>query len=376
MATRRLTVLVVNHEYPPVGGGGGYAGHNILRQFAGRDDIVIDAVVVRPEAGTVVEPLAENITLHRVGVRKKALQFWTRWEVIQWTARAGRVCRRLTAEKHYDVVHAFFGFPAGLLAWRLGGRAPYIVSLRGSDVPGANARFTLDYKVLGPLFRRIWRGSAGLYACSEGLRERALRFLADVPVAAIGNGVDCERFSVSGRAIDPQSPRLLSVGRMSASKRMDVVIAAAEMLRRERPGLTLTLVGGGGMLEQVRRQVRTGGLESFVRVEGFVASERMAQVYRDHDILVTATMQEGMSNAMLEAMASGLPIVTTRCEGVAELVAENGIVLDSADPSAMAEAVSRAAEAAAHAAMSAADLADVHRGHLGRNVERAGQLAP
>lgn len=349
-----MRILLINHEYPPIGGGGGYAGYNLLRLFAGRDDVAIDAVVSNPHPATAMERFAENITLHRVGVRKKAMQFWTRWEMVQWIRHAGKLCRRLMAENAYDVVHAFFGFPGGMVAWRTAGRVPYLVSLRGSDVPGANARFALDYKILGPLFRRIWRGSAGLYACSDGLRERALRFLGDVAVGVVANGVDAERYSPSGRAIDPRAPRLLSVGRMSASKRMEVVIAAAEMLRASRPGTTLTLAGGGGLLERTRELVRSRGLENFVRVEGVVPAERMGQVYREHDMLVTATMQEGMSNAMLEAMASGLPIVTTRCEGVAELIGENGIVLDSAEPAAMADAVASLCEPAAHAAAAAA----------------------
>ena len=65
----------------------------------------------------------------------------------------------------------------------------------------------------------------------------------------------------------------------------------------------------------------------------------MPQVYREHDVFVSASMQEGMSNAMLEAMASGLPIVTTRCEGVRELVEDNGVVIDEPDPDRLAQAV-------------------------------------
>ncbi len=69
----------------------------------------------------------------------------------------------------------------------------------------------------------------------------------------------------------------------------------------------------------------------------------MPAIYRQHDILVSASMQEGMSNAMLEAMASGLPIVTTRCEGVDELIADNGIIVDVAQPAAIAAAIEKVA---------------------------------
>jgi glycosyltransferase involved in cell wall biosynthesis len=81
----------------------------------------------------------------------------------------------------------------------------------------------------------------------------------------------------------------------------------------------------------------------------------MPEIYRQHDVFVSASMQEGMSNAMLEAMASGLPIVTTRCEGVDELIADNGIVVDDSRPETVAAAVQRlACDRAVSEAMSVA----------------------
>jgi glycosyltransferase involved in cell wall biosynthesis len=65
----------------------------------------------------------------------------------------------------------------------------------------------------------------------------------------------------------------------------------------------------------------------------------MPQIYRDNDIYISATEQEGMSNAMLEAMASGLPIVTTRAEGIDELIADNGTVVDDPTPDTIAAAI-------------------------------------
>jgi glycosyltransferase involved in cell wall biosynthesis len=65
----------------------------------------------------------------------------------------------------------------------------------------------------------------------------------------------------------------------------------------------------------------------------------MPQIYRQSDIFVSATLQEGMSNAMLEAMACGLPIVTTPCEGIEELIGDNGIVVGQTSAQAIAGAV-------------------------------------
>jgi glycosyltransferase involved in cell wall biosynthesis len=74
---------------------------------------------------------------------------------------------------------------------------------------------------------------------------------------------------------------------------------------------------------------------------GLVEAEDMGELYRSNDVFVMSSVHEGMSNAMLEAMASGLPIVTTRCEGVEELIVDNGIVVDVCEPEPIAQAVRR-----------------------------------
>jgi glycosyltransferase involved in cell wall biosynthesis len=87
-------------------------------------------------------------------------------------------------------------------------------------------------------------------------------------------------------------------------------------------------------------------MTDIIDLTGRIESEKMPDVYRQNNIFVSASMQEGMSNAMLEALASGLPIITTRCEGVDELITDNGIVVEDTGPGApgLAEAINNLAE--------------------------------
>ncbi len=323
-----LRILMLNYEFPPIGGGAGRAHRRILDELAGRPDLTIDVLTAAPEPGRFEERPAENIRILRLGLKKKQLQCWTRPEVLTWLWRASGAYRRLLAETRYDLAHAFFGFPTGMVTWWRARRLPYILSLRGSDVPGLNARFSLDYKVLAPLFRRIWRRAEGVYACSAGLRDRALLLCPELEIGVVPNGVDTERFHPAGREPQPGRLRLLTVGRLSASKRIDMIIDALMHLRR-RTEATLTIAGGGGLADELRQVVRDRGAEAYVAMPGIVSEERMPELYREHDVYVSASVSEGMSNAMLEAMASGLPIVTTRCEGTAELIDGNGVVVDA-----------------------------------------------
>lgn len=315
------------------------AGRNILRQFAGRSDIHIDLIASHPGGGNRVERFADNITLYLVGAEKKSLHLWTRWEVLRWMRRAYSLHKEMLDRNRYDLAHAFFGFPTGVLTWRTAGRLPYIISLRGSDVPGINARFSLDYKVLAPIFRRTWNSASRIYACSNGLRDRATKFMPQLGIDVIPNGVELERFTPAWHEMATDNIRLLTVGRLSASKRIELLLKSMVILKMLFANTTLTIAGGGGLADKLAKIIMDKGLAGSVTMSGIVPADQMPQLYRDHDIFVTATAQEGMSNAMLEAMASGLPVITTECEGVAELITDNGIVVRQPEPRLIAESV-------------------------------------
>ena len=334
-----MKILMLNYEFPPIGGGAANAHLCLLRQYADKSDLRVHVLTSAPAPGTVTEKLSENITIYKVGVHKKTLHFWRKAEVIEWLVKAKIHYRRLLHENDYDLAHAFFGFPTGWLCYRSAKKLPYIISLRGSDVPGRHARLKLDYKILGPAFRGIWKKAAALVACSEGLKVRALRFLPSVSIEVIPNGVDLDSFCPAETARKSDALRLLTVGRLSVTKRVQMLIDAVEILHRDGRKLHLTIVGGGQAEQELREIVSTRDLGEVIEMAGRVRAENMPQLYRDNDVFVSASMQEGMSNAMLEAMASGLPIVTTRCEGVEELIADNGMVVEQANAQSIAEAV-------------------------------------
>ena len=336
-----MKLLMLNYEFPPIGGGGGQAHRSLLKEFAGRRDLVVDVLTSAPKPGFSTEPFADNIRIHKVGIRKGHLHFWRRSEVLAWLLKARSHYRRLLRETAYDLAHAFFAFPTGWLCYRTAGRVPYAISLRGSDVPGGNARLQWDYKLLGPLvFKPIWQQASALVACSEGLRQRALRFLPSAQIDVIPNGVDLERFTPPEESFGGTRPlRLITVGRLSATKRLPVLIEMVESLRKEGGDVQLTIVGGGALEGELRRRISHERFRQVVTMTGRCDADQMPEMYRRHDVYVSASAQEGMSNAMLEAMASGLPIVTTRCEGVDELIADNGLVVDEASPEALVRAI-------------------------------------
>jgi glycosyltransferase involved in cell wall biosynthesis len=340
----RMKILMLNYEFPPIGGGTGLEHQAILQQLAGREYVQADVVTSMPTPGLVVEKMSDNITIYKVGVHKKNLHFWRKIEVVEWLFRAKRPYRALLRQNRYDLVHIFSALPTGWLCRRELDKTPYIISLCGSDVPGQHARLQLEYKLLAPLSKRLWKKASTIVSLSEGLKKRAMEFLPLTNFDIIPNGIDLKRFYPAEDKKKSGVVKLLTVGRLSGTKRIDMLIEAVELLSQKGKSMELTIAGDGKLFDDLKNLIEKKGLNNIIRLSGRVDSQQMPEVYRQHDIFVTASMQEGMSNAMLEAAASGLPIITTRCEGVEELVTDNGVVVEDASAGALAEAISNLAE--------------------------------
>ena len=152
-----------------------------------------------------------------------------------------------------------------------------------------------------------------------------------------------------------QPIRLLTVGRLITRKRIDLLIKAVDCASKLGLNVRLTIAGHGNILPELRSLADRLGVAENVTFLERVPAEQMPDLYRRNDIFLMSSAHEGMSNAMLEAMASGLAIITTRCEGVEELIGDNGIVVESAEPEDIARVVKDlAGDAAILGQMSAA----------------------
>ncbi len=335
----KLNLLMLNYEFPPIGGGAANAHLAILKQYVQNADLKIDVLTSAPKRGFYKNQFSENITIYRIGVNKKNLHHWRKIEVIEWLIKSRHYYRHLLENNNYNLVHAFFGFPTGWLCYRSVDELPYIISLRGSDVPGQHARLKLDYKLLAPVFRRIWENADAIVANSRGLQNRALKFLPSVLIEVIPNGVDLNFFRPAENKPRDAKIKLLTVGRLSVTKRVEMLIDAVRILRDAGFNAHLSIVGGGALQNRLKFLVADAKLDDHIEITGRIDQENMPQIYQQSNIFVSATLQEGMSNAMLEAMACGLPIVTTPCEGIEELIADNGIVVGQPSSQAIADAV-------------------------------------
>jgi glycosyltransferase involved in cell wall biosynthesis len=120
---------------------------------------------------------------------------------------------------------------------------------------------------------------------------------------------------------------------------LEIIIDAVEILSSQNCRILLKIIGGGQMQQKLKQIVNEKNLDNIIEITGRIDTKQMPNIYRQNDIFISASKLEGMSNAMLEAMASGLPIITARCEGTEELIAENGLVIENANAEEIARAI-------------------------------------
>lgn len=338
-----MRVLMLDNEFPPLGGGTGVVNEHLLRGFARQADLTVDLVTSSRTADTFeVEQFAERITLYKVPVDNKNIHHSTNRELLRYVRRGLAACERLIRQHRYDVGFAFAGVPAGAMSWlmNLRHRIPYVVSLQGPDVPGFEARYNTLYPVLTPLLKQVWRRAAAVTAISAEHRALAHKTMPGLNIPVIYNGVDTQTFHPPAAA--PAGPlTFICVGRLIERKGQHHLLRAFAQLRAaiDRP-TRLVLVGTGDFEPALRALAGELKLGDSVEFAGFKSREEMPAVYREAHVFVLASQSEGMSIALLEAMAAGLPVVVSDAGGTAELVdARNGRVVPWADIPALAKAL-------------------------------------
>lgn len=144
--------------------------------------------------------------------------------------------------------------------------------------------------------------------------------------------------------------RIVQAARLVAKKGIPTSLRAFAAFSQRHPSAIFTIAGEGPMEQELRNLARELGIESRVRFAGFLSQDALRALYRDSHIFLQPSETaggdvEGVPNAMLEAMACGLPVVTTRHGGISEVVCDGrtGLLCDEGDAGAVADAMDRLA---------------------------------
>jgi glycosyltransferase involved in cell wall biosynthesis len=346
-----MRVLILNYEYPPLGGGAGVATQELARGLASRG-VRVDVITAGERDECRSEVLWDGhaaeeglLTVYRVKSRRTGIHEAGMGGAFSYVRSALPLARARMRDEHYDIVHLFFSLPTGaMLPFLRLGDTPVIVSLRGSDVPGYDPRqrsLGRAHKALRPLTRWIWRRASRVVAVCESLGRLALRTDPGLRYSVIPNGVDLSRFRPSARARSrhPKKVRCLAVARLVERKGVADLIRAIASLERGR--YELEIVGSGPDEHRLKELTRQLGMSHEVIFAGSVDRAVIPGRYRDADIFALAPSEEAFGNVFAEALASGLPIVGSTVGGIPEVVehGKNGFLVPPGEPKALAAAI-------------------------------------
>lgn len=255
----------------------------------------------------------------------------------------------------FDIVHIHgiwhFG---GLVASRIAKRhdVPYIVSTRG-ELDGRRLRHKplkkLLYRAL--LLDGVLRRADALHAVAAAERDHVARLGLRVPVFVCQNGVDLadfDRFRARADAAFLAQHRelqrrqvVLYMGRIESLKGLDVLAQAFVKVASRRDGVALLVAGGDedGTLPAVRRTLRQGGVAERAAVVGFLTGSRKSAALACADVFVLSSYSEGFSNAVVEALAAGVPVVISEQCNFPEVASAGAGLVVPAEPDAVAEAI-------------------------------------
>jgi glycosyltransferase involved in cell wall biosynthesis len=318
-----MRIMVVTDQYESMVGGVPTVTRDLARGLAKRGH---DVALVVPSPGC----RSRLATAEQVSVTYRGSLRWPWYEGMRLGCLPAPAARKLIASFAPDVAHIHSPVTLGIMA-RIGGcqqRVPVVytnhympANVRPSTAPRSRVLDALFYRHVVGFSNRCTYVTAPTATALGLLHERGLR----VPSGVLSNGVDLGAYSpgpadsrIRDRyGLSADRPLVLSVGRLSAEKRLDVLLEAAARLSSD---AQIALAGTGPDEGKLRARAQRLGLVRRVRFLGFVPGADLPGLYRLADVFAIASEAELQSLTTMEAMATGLPVVAVDAHALGELV--------------------------------------------------------
>lgn len=329
-----MRILVLIHEFPPIGGGGGQVAKDICQKLVkmGHEIILITAHKMGLPRREVIGGIQ---VIRQPSFRRQAA-------VADLLAMGAYIllslypALRLVKTWKPDLIHVHFAVPAGALAWMLSRltNIPYLLTVHLGDIPGGVPEKTENwFRWFFPFTPAIWRDAARVVAVSNYTRGLAAKHYP-VEVGVIQNGVDLERLD-PGEIQVGSPPTIVFAGRFVPQKNPLQIVRILSGLK-ELPW-NCVMLGDGPLREEVECLVRENGLQSRFSLPGWVHPDEVLRWFARSDILFHPSLSEGLPVVGVQALAMGLAIVASRVGGYSEIVDpdQNGYLCSPDDAAGM-----------------------------------------
>ena len=322
-----MRILILTHEFPPVGGGGGRVARDIAVSLTKRGHQV--RVLTARLNGLSDDETLEGVGIQRVASMRREAFRASFGDMARYDWAALLTGLNLVRAWKPDVIHAHFAVPAGAAAFALSKLTgiPYVLTTHLGDVPGAvpektDGWFRWVYAFTPP----IWHSAVKVIASSGFTRRLALQHYP-VEIGVIPSAVDLR--ALPAHQPSDGAPRIIFAGRFVEQKNPEHLVQALVSLKDL--SWTCTMHGDGPLREPVREMVSGCGLADRFSFPGWVTPEALLDAFAHSDILVMPSRSEGLSVVGVQSLGMGLAMVLSDVGGNSDLVrhGENGFLFPS-----------------------------------------------
>lgn len=342
-----MRILMINNEFPPLGGGMATANEELLKGLSRYDDVIIDLITAADNGNKGVEQIAKHQRIIRVNASRQSIHHATIFDLLKFMIASHRKARQLArVGPRYDLIMAWAAIPAGVTAAFLSRKLkiPYIVRTSGPEIPGFESRYKAIEWIIKPLLRWVLNGASTVIVKSSREMDLIKALTKKAEMVTIPNAAPASTRGRTSARTTVGKFTVLCVGRVIERKGQQYLLRALHELGRE--DIFLRIAGTGDNEIACRNLAKELGIESRVTFLGYVPREELNEEYTCADVMALPSENEGMSFAMLEALAAGLPVIATRGRGSDEIVQSdvNGLLVDWGSIEELASAIARLAD--------------------------------
>ncbi len=346
MTRKNIKILIINYEFPPLGGGGGVATYDLALEWVKQGQV---DVLTSSFKGLEPCERVEGINVHRVKILfRKSRDAASFLSMLSFLPGAFFKGIGLIRKNRYDVINTHFAVPSGPVGYLLGRifRIPNVLSLHGGDIYDPSKKMSPHRSFFfSRVVRFILNRADRIVAQSSNTRNNAITYYhpekeidiiplafhppADPAVTRKDMGMDRNEFA------------LITIGRLIKRKALDVLIKGVSRVKD--PRVRLYILGDGPEMEFLQQTAAERGVSDRVIFLGYVSDEDKFRYISVSDLFTLTSLHEGFGIVFMESMYFGLPIVCTNNGGQVDFLEneKNALLIDVGDVDGCAAAIGR-----------------------------------
>jgi glycosyltransferase involved in cell wall biosynthesis len=321
-----MKILILNYEYPPLGGGAGVVSGYHADGLAILGHTV--SVCTTWFTGEKTFEKKGNLSVYKLKSRRKYIYKSNPLEWISWIQKAKQFLNIHLKENNYDYCFAHFALPGGEVARFLKKKfnLPYAIVSHGQDIPWFFPRQMFKYHFVTYFWiKQICKNADKLILLTQAMKNNADRFMGRLSFKGIiiPNGCDTNTFYPDYTKRGKQL-KVLFIGRLVRQKDPFTLLEAVKIIKRKGfNDFTVHILGDGPLKVKMENYIKRNKLSEIIQMKGWVNKNELLEEFQSAHIQIITSKAEAMSIAALESLAAGLYIISTPVSGNTDIIKQN-----------------------------------------------------